>query len=342
MKTMTTLCGLGLRLIPLGCKHEVTDPVSNNLFVAELYNATETDGSFHKSYEVNYSSDGIVTSSKGSQYDTTTNGLINLEYSTTYEYDTNDYLSKTTTNTVSQTKPTSPPAILLSQSIKTVTVYLYDNEKRLTQQLATFTNLVGSSSDNSTETRLFRYSSSGKLSTCTVTKRGNGVMQRSIFFYGNGRLSGYAVQPADSTRPDDYYRVDAQGLLIQTGIDDAYPDVRLYYDESKNLTKFEGYYRNPKPSFGREYMYDKSQTPKSFMPKFKGHSTEALQGIFDDRSPNNVIKETKLLPDMQGNLAPTRAVVYKADYSPIGLLVRKSWQDPTNRAYFRKYEYIYR
>ncbi|WP_461141279.1 hypothetical protein [Spirosoma pomorum] len=74
------------------------------------------------------------------------------------------------------------------------------------------------------------------------------------------------------------------------------------------------------------------------MPKFKGHPDDVVEKLFNPSS-NNVVKETIL--DNKLGSPVTSEITYNVSYDSDGLLTSKSWVNPTNKAYYRKYTYSY-
>ncbi|GAB3761622.1 hypothetical protein GCM10028817_39140 [Spirosoma pomorum] len=226
---------------------------------------------------------------------------------------------------LTKTTTTSPFSYTTPGTEQWLYWYEYDTNDRLVKSVSQFSD---TNRRYLRETRTFGYDAQGKLLSCDVQEQYNLLQSKASFVFQNGVLVKYSESIPNSTTD---YEINSIGLLTKISSGSHIVSQRNY-DANGNLVK------NEESTVISTYLYDKAPNPRSTLPKFKGHPDDVVEKLFNPSS-NNVVKETIL--DNKLGSPVTSEITYNVSYDSDGLLTSKSWVNPTNKAYYRKYTYSY-
>jgi hypothetical protein len=320
----------------VSCQPPNVDTKTPKRFFSESYSGANDLWKKHSKFTVSYNEDGSLSKTEETQSDTSTTSTINANGTTTYEYNAKGLLMKSNKSSlINNTWTTSFSSNTLSSSSveRESYTYEYDTSDRLVKSLSQLT----STSDRRVigEIKTYSYDMQGKLLSCDVVTRYSLSETKANFVFQNGTLLKYSESVPNSITD---FEINSTGLLtkISSG---PYISSRRTYDANGNLVKEESQFSGTNPTVTHTYSYDKAPVPRSIMPTFKGHPDDLVAKLFDP-SANNVIKEI-ILNNSQSASPVTSEINYNVSYDSDGLLTNKSWVDPTNRAYYKKYTYTY-
>jgi hypothetical protein len=316
----------------VSCQPNSVDTKPARRFLSESSSTADDIWKKHSTYTVSYTEDGSLAKSQETQSDTSSVATVNTSGTTVYEYNAKGLLEKATKSSLTKTTNTSSFSFTSSVTEQGLYSYEYDTSDRLVKSSSQVTNSGDTRSIR--EIRTYSYDAQGKLLSCDVVKRYNLIENKANFVFQDGVLVKYAESVPNSSTE---YAINSMGLLtkISTG---TFIASQRTYDATKNLVKEESQFTGTTPSTMYTYWYDKSPVPRSTLPKFKGHPDDVVEKLFNPSS-NNVVKETIL--DNKLGSPVTSEITYNVSYDSDGLLTSKSWVNPTNKAYYRKYIYTY-
>lgn len=335
------------------CKQKNIDPTVTNRFISEQMSSVLDSEKHHSTYTVGYNSNGDKSTVDAVSFDTTAYGFSSSSNKLICAYDNQGYLMKSTLKfTLSSTSTYFEIKTTVQTGEKSL-LYFYDTNNQLVKRIGNYIDYInGYLTGNATVTTEYKYDSGGKLATCIVSSEtyytGTAVIyetSKTEFTYNNGLLTKYQIQSHNAqiggySSDPNYYKFGKNGLLIQSGMDSQI-QLKYEYDINNNRTKILYYLGAINPTDVYIYGYDTSPAPKSLIPKFKGHPVEAVESLFDDRSPNTVIKESYQKTDNQGNLSTILEIPYTVTYNSEGLVVSKIWRSSTNSKNYKNYIYTY-
>jgi hypothetical protein len=309
----------------VSCQQNSVDPKPSRRFLSESISTANEIWINHSTYTVSYNEDGSLAKSEETQSDTSSVATVNKNGTTVYEYNDKRLVVSAKKLLMTKTTTTSPFSYTTPGTEQWLYWYEYDTNDQLVKSVSQFTD------DNRRyrrETRTYVYDASGKLLSCNAHEQYNLIETKADFTFQNGILVKYAESTPNSTTN---YEINSTGLLTKI-FSGPYAISQRSYDTNGNLI------RNEEASSTYTYLYDKAPAPRSTSPKLKGHPDDVVAKLLNP-SPNNVVKET-VLNNNTGVLV-TSEINYNVSYDSDGLLTTKSWVDPKNKAYYRKYTYTY-